>query len=209
MKCSADQYIHALNEYKGVKEGSIDHTKIVVTYNSIKPLPVGYKLKTTDAWCAAFLSAVAWKIGAGSDFPYECSASRMAKKCKPQNEPSLGCLVFYDWDNNGHDDHVGVVTRIDGDTLSVIEGNSNNAVRVRKISKTSKSIRMFGYLRYKPKAVGDAKAAQIEDQALDKIAHDVMAGVYGNGSTRIRNLRKLGYDYTAIQKRVNEIYYGK
>ena len=45
--------------YLGVVGGSSRHKEIVDTYNSHKPLARGYALKTTDDWCAGFISAVA------------------------------------------------------------------------------------------------------------------------------------------------------
>lgn len=43
---------------------------------------------------------------------------------------------------------------------------------------------------------------------LDEIAHEVIAGKWGNGSDRKTALTKAGYNYDAVQKRVNEILYG-
>ena len=43
--------------YLGVVEGTKKHHDIIDYYNTkIKPLPQGYKVKYTDAWCATFAS---------------------------------------------------------------------------------------------------------------------------------------------------------
>ena len=42
-------------------------------------------------------------------------------------------------------------------------------------------------------------------KSIDEIAHEVIAGKWGNGKERKNRLTAAGYDYDAIQKRVNEI----
>ena len=42
--------------YMGIREGSEQHHFIIDTYNAEKPLPRGYAVKYTDAWCATFVS---------------------------------------------------------------------------------------------------------------------------------------------------------
>lgn len=45
-------------------------------------------------------------------------------------------------------------------------------------------------------------------KSVDTLAHEVLAGNWGNGSDRVNQLRAAGYDYDAVQKRVNEILSG-
>lgn len=42
-------------------------------------------------------------------------------------------------------------------------------------------------------------------KTIDEIAYEVLDGVYGNGDDRKKQLTEKGYDYDAVQKRVNEI----
>lgn len=42
-------------------------------------------------------------------------------------------------------------------------------------------------------------------KSIDDIAYEVILGKWGNGQERIDKLSKAGYDYKAVQKRVNEI----
>ena len=42
-------------------------------------------------------------------------------------------------------------------------------------------------------------------KSVNEIAREVIAGKWGNGSDRKNRLTKAGYDYDAVQKRVNEI----
>lgn len=46
------EVVDKINSLKG-EDG---HKWIVDAYNSIKPLPRGYKLKMSDAWCAGTVS---------------------------------------------------------------------------------------------------------------------------------------------------------
>lgn len=50
--------------------------------------------------------------------------------------------------------------------------------------------------------------AQANNASFDAIALTVIRGDYGNGDDRVRNLRAAGYDYNAVQARVNEILGG-
>lgn len=45
-------------------------------------------------------------------------------------------------------------------------------------------------------------------KSVDTLAHEVLAGNWGNGSDRVNRLRAAGYDYDAVQNRVNEIISG-
>ena len=42
-------------------------------------------------------------------------------------------------------------------------------------------------------------------KTVDQIANEVINGLWGNGQERKERLTKAGYDYTSIQKRVNEL----
>lgn len=46
-------------------------------------------------------------------------------------------------------------------------------------------------------------------KSVDEVAREVIAGKWGNGVKRVYNLTKAGYNYAAVQKRVNEILKGK
>lgn len=59
--------------------------------------------------------------------------------------------------------------------------------------------------------VFDAKGNEVyprkstSSKSIDTLAREVIAGNWGNGSDRINRLRAAGYDYDAVQNRVNEI----
>ena len=47
-----------------------------------------------------------------------------------------------------------------------------------------------------------------QSKSVDTLAHEVLSGNWGNGSDRANRLRAAGYDYDAVQSRVNEILSG-
>jgi len=44
-----------------------------------------------------------------------------------------------------------------------------------------------------------------ERKSIDEIAREVVNGKWGNGEERKMRLTEAGYDYNAVQQRVNEI----
>lgn len=49
--------------------------------------------------------------------------------------PKQGDLVFFDWNDNGSCDHVGIVNYISGSTVYTIEGNCSGKVKAREYTK--------------------------------------------------------------------------
>lgn len=152
--------------YLGATEGSKKHIDIVNTYNAIRPLPQGYKLKNTDSWCAATVSAMAAKCGLLDIIPAECSCPRQVGLWQKMGRwmendayvPKHGDIVYYDWDdsgkgdNTGVPDHVGIVTKVEGNTITVIEGNAADMVKYRTLAVNGKFIRGYGLPDYASKA---------------------------------------------------------
>lgn len=52
---------------------------------------------------------------------------------------------------------------------------------------------------------GLSKKSISAKKTVDELAREVMAGKWGNGAARKENLTNAGYDYSAVQARVNEI----
>lgn len=152
--------------YLGCKESDGSHKKIIDLYNSHKPLARGYAVKYTDAWCSTFASAVAIAAGLTDIIPTECGCEKhiqLFKKLGSWQEndayvPSPGDYIFYDWDDNGvgdctgSADHVGIVEKVSGKTITVIEGNYSNSVKRRTITVNGKNIRGYGVPKYSSKA---------------------------------------------------------
>lgn len=162
MSKTAKKVIEQAKSWIGCKESDGSHKKIIDVYNSHKPLARGYKLQYTDLWCAGFVSAVAIKLGYTDIIPTECGCQKMIGLFKKlgswiENEnrvPTPGEIIFYDWqdsgsgDSQGWSDHVGIVEAVNGSTITVIEGNYNNAVGRRQIAVNGKRIRGYGIPKY-------------------------------------------------------------
>lgn len=146
----------------GCKEADGSHKKIIDIYNAQKPLPVGYIVKYNDAWCSTFVSAVAVKCGYTDIIPTECGCGRHIDLFKKkgiwvENDayvPKAGDIIFYDWYDDGIGDntdgasHVGIVEKVSGSTITVIEGNYSNSVARRTIQVNGKYIRGYGVPKY-------------------------------------------------------------
>ena len=133
-------------DFVGVKEGSKQHKQIVDGYNIIKPLPRGYRVTYNDSWCATFVSYVMLMCNAINP-PLECSCYYMNKLATKNKQvvktPKVDDIIMYDWGNNGTLDHVGIIYKIVGNTLYVVEGNKNRQVGTRTIDKSNKEIECF------------------------------------------------------------------
>lgn len=148
--------------YLGYKESDGSHRKIIDIYNAHKPLARGYKVKYTDAWCATFVSAMAIKCGITDIIPTECGCGKMIELFKKlgawqesdAHVPQPGDVMFYDWDDSGKGDttgdpeHVGIVEKVSGNTITVIEGNYSNSVKRRTMTVNGKYIRGYGVPKY-------------------------------------------------------------
>ena len=60
----------------GVRGGTAAHQQLVNDYNSVKPLPVGYAVKTTDDWCDIFVTTVFQREGLSGLIGRECGVER-------------------------------------------------------------------------------------------------------------------------------------
>lgn len=148
--------------YLGCKESDGSHKKIIDIYNGCNPVPSGYKMKYTDAWCATYVSAMGIKAGLENIILRECSCDRMINLYKKADRwiendaytPQAGDIIFYDWqdngsgDNVGNSDHVGIVVSVNGTTIKVIEGNISDSVGYRTIKINGKYIRGYGIPDY-------------------------------------------------------------
>lgn len=149
--------VETAEAYLGCNEKDGSHKKIINIYNTQRPLPRGYAVKYTDNWCATFVSAMGVQLGMSDIILPECSCNEMIKLYKAAGRwqekddyiPAPGDIAMFDWqdsgkgDNTGGADHTGIVARIVGDTLHIIEGNKNDAVEYRKISVNGKHIRGY------------------------------------------------------------------
>ena len=65
-------------------------------------------------------------------------------------------------------------------------------------------LKAAGFETYISTKSGQA-TSQSSMKSIDEIAREVILGKWGNGQERKERLTKAGYDYSAVQKRVNEL----
>lgn len=201
----------------GLKRSDKSHAPIIDAYNGNKPLPRGYKVTYTDAYCATTTSAAAIKAGYTDIIPVECSCYYLIEKAKAmgiwqENDayiPAPGDEVLYDWDDGanfattdctGTPEHVGMVEAVSGNTIKVMEGNmSGGVVGRRNLQVNGRYIRGFICPNYASKATEKAP-----EKSIDEIATEVLAGRWGNNPERKQKLEAAGYNYEAVQAAVNQ-----
>ena len=221
----ANKVVEQAKKWLGKNEKDGSHKEIIDLYNKRKPLPRGYKVKYTDAWCATFVSAVAIALGYDYNIPVECSCGKMIallqeKGIWDENDarvPKAGEIIFYYWKDNGKGDctgfpnHVGIVEKVSNGIITVIEGNLNNAVERREIAINGKTIRGYGIPAYEEeKPVEEPVNKPTEEpkkpsKSITDVAKDVINGKYGNGAARKSKLEAEGYVYAEVQAEVNRL----
>lgn len=63
-----------------------------------------------------------------------------------------------------------------------------------------------GFSTYITTQRGDAVTVSTPEKSVEELAKEVWAGKWGSGQDRINRLTEAGYDATAVQKKVNELY---
>ena len=59
-----------------------------------------------------------------------------------------GDVIFFDWEQDGISDHVGLVVGRDENYVYTIEGNSSDMVRTKQYGINSPSIQGYGLMQY-------------------------------------------------------------
>ena len=200
----------------GRKESDGSHREIIDIYNTIQPLPRGYRMTYNDPWCAAFVSAVAQATHMTEWIFPECACDPMIALYKAAGRwveddsyrPKPGDVIFYDWQDNGYgdnmgsSDHVGLVIDCSGNIINIIEGNCSDRVMYTSRAVNGQYIRGFGIPDYA--AAADEAEVIIDDQPSkpvepdeDNPKTDPEDGYSVNGLPLLKEGDEFGYVYTA------------
>ncbi len=170
---TAEKLVEQAKSWLGCKESDGSNEEIIDTYNGHEPVARGLKLGYKDPWCAAFVSACAIKTGMTDIIPTECGCGTMVKLFKKlgawdENDgriPNVGDIIFFDWDDSGYGDndgfpgHVGIVEKVSGTKITVIDGNNkNDAVERRTVQINGRFIRGYGVPKYSGFRSGDTRS---------------------------------------------------
>ena len=174
--------VSVMRGWLGYSEKNGKFRSIIDLYNTQRPLPRGYAVQYTDEWCAATVTAAGIQAGLHDIILGECSCSRMIALYQAvgrwmENDayrPQPGDIIMYDWDdtgageNKGAPEHVGIVAEVNGNTLTIIEGNKGQAVATRTMAVNGRYIRGYCLPDYAGKA-----ESEDDDMTYYKTINDV------------------------------------
>ena len=115
-----------------------------------------YGFNSRVEWCAVFVSWVANQVGyiekgiipkfVGCDTGVNWF-KLMGKWKEKEYIPKPGDIIFFDWDDNGSANHVGIVEKVENNIVYTIEGNSTDDMcRQKEYSINSDFILGYGIL---------------------------------------------------------------
>ena len=110
-------------------------------------------------WCAMFVSFCLHYAGiSDKEYPYDCGTTTWVRNLEDRGlfsaaseySPMPGDLVFFDWEQDGLTDHVGLVYGVDAkdNYLLTIEGNHTRTVQTFEYALTDPQIMGYGILKY-------------------------------------------------------------
>ena len=234
--------VDTASAWLGTQEGTSRHAEMLNIYNAQRPLPRGTRMLSSWPWCAAFVSTISLQCGLRDIMPTECGCPPMIRLYQELGRwveddaytPSPADVVFYDWqdsptnyattDNLGQSDHVGIVVGCTDGMMTIIEGNCDNAVKLRQIAVNARYIRGYGCPDFASKADGaepqpepateptpkpePEKPAEetTVDPFITQVAREVINGKWGNGQARKDALA--AWFVKAVQDEVNRLMGG-
>lgn len=166
-------YVETARSCYGIREGSARHRELIDLYNSLNPLPRGYRMTESDDWCLMFAVSIAVKLGLTDIIFPECSCIRAKAMYQAAGRwtgdrsyvPQPGDFLLFDWQPNASPDHWATVVRVTGDTIRTIEGNMGNRVWHRDVKIGDSRIHGYCLPDYAAKA-----GKEVEDVArFDKV----------------------------------------
>ncbi|MGJ6960973.1 CHAP domain-containing protein [Streptosporangium sp. G11] len=142
------KFIELLESQLGYSEKSGGYTKFGDWYGENVEFDADY---TAAPWCDMYLSWAAEKLGYQEwvgQFAYTVYHAQWFRQQDAWGTvPKPGAIVFFDWSGSNrvdHIDHVGIVTRVEGDRIHTIEGNIDGGIAKRKERDTGKVVG-YGY----------------------------------------------------------------
>ena len=222
MAKTAESVLDVMRGWLGFSEANGKFKEIIDLYNSVKPLPRGYAVQYSDEWCDTCVSAAGIKAGCSELIGRECGVEEHVKIFKKLGiwiedgtiTPEPGYVIVYNWDkaaqpNDGYSDHIGFVEKVSGGMVTAIEGNRGEKVDRRVLPLGWGFIRGYAAPRYEKAANETGGNTGTGKKSVEAVAKEVLAGKWGNGEDRKKRLQAAGYDYGAVQAKVNELVKSK
>lgn len=151
--------------------------------------------------CVGLIKGYLWSETPTSPPKYnaaqDVSANGMLQRCKEKGAigtmPELpGVLVFLPG-------HVGVY--IGNGCVIEAKGHAYGVVKTKLAGRGWKNWGKCPWITY----AQPAAPTKPTPKTTDELAKEVLAGKWGNGAERKKRLTTAGYDYAAVQKKVNEL----
>jgi len=180
--------------------------------------------KNGYAWCDVFVDWCFWILAdrdARLGQTIECQTGDCGAGCLFSRQyyqqqgrlfsaPEPGDQVFFT--QNGEICHTGIVETVNGNRITTIEGNTSDQVARRSYTLGNGYIKDFGRPKYEPDdgtvestATPGETSPATGDKTVDELAQEVIQGLWGDGDDRKNGLTAAGYDYSAVQARVNAL----
>lgn len=164
-----NKVVDVMRSWLGWSEANGKFRSIIDLYNTQRPLPRGYAVQYDDEWCATCVTAAGIQAGLHDIILGECGCGKMIELYRAvgrweENDayrPEPGDIIMYDWqdtgkgDNTGGADHVGIVEKVVGNTITIIEGNKGESVARRTLAVNGRYIRGYCLPDYASKAEED------------------------------------------------------
>lgn len=179
-----NKVVDVMRSWLGWSEANGKFRTIIDLYNTQRPLPRGYAVQYDDEWCATCVTAAGIQAGLHDIILGECGCGKMIELYRAagrweENDayrPEPGDIIMYDWqdtgkgDNTGGADHVGIVEKVVGSTITVIEANKGEAVARRTLAVNGRYIRGYCLPDYASKAEEDDDMDQTKFNEMFKTA---------------------------------------
>jgi cell wall-associated NlpC family hydrolase len=145
----------------GIHNGSGDIVAVAISQIGNvngEPYWSWYGFDSRVAWCATFVSWCANECGyidAGIIPKFAACQSQgiawFTERGLYQDSsyiPAPGDIIFFDWEQDGHSDHVGIVEYVEGEVVHTVEGNTSNSVARRSYRLDSPNVQGYGTPMY-------------------------------------------------------------
>ena len=137
------------------------------------------------------------KTGTGFGGTYRCNTSALNVRSAPSTSASV-VAQYKSGQTVNLDDWYKIV---DGYVWGRYTGASSGKKRYVAVGKATGKPEANDYLV----KVSGSSSTSSSKKSIDAIAKEVIQGKWGNGDTRKKKLEAAGYDYDAVQKRVNQL----
>ena len=147
--------VHFVNGTRPGNQAVIDIAKAQVGNVGGSPYWEWYGFESRVEWCACFVSWCYNQTGISEPhfsacqlqgIPWFVSHGQWADRGYSNIAP--GDAIFFDWDNDGRADHVGLVIGKDDDRVYTVEGNSGDACKIRSYSLDYNCIKGYGLMNW-------------------------------------------------------------